>query len=85
MVKGLRKQICEKALIKELDGCSVDDKEATYRAFDFIRTGKSLNDYLERDCSTRFGMTEFGWSVNRAYNDMVNRAKKIARSYGLSF
>ena len=85
MNKSLRKQIFNKALRKELDGCSVDNKEATYRAFDFIRTGKSLNDYLERDCSTRFGMTEFGWSVNRAYNDMVNRARMIAHSYGMLF
>ena len=85
MIKSLRKQIFNKALIKELDECSVDDKEATYRAFDFIRTGKSLNDYLERDCSTRFGMTEFGWPVNRAYNDMVNRARMVAHSYGMSF
>ena len=85
MVKGLRKQICEKALQEELEGADDNDKEVIFRAFDFIKTGKGLNEYLERDGQCMQGITDWGCDVRQAYNNMQRCARMIAHSYGLSF
>ena len=85
MIKSLRKQIFNKALIKELDGCSVDNKEIVYRAYHFIKTNESLDKWLENECSCMQGITDYGCDVRQAYNNMQRCARMIAHSYGLSF